>query len=256
MVSPTTDRRYGVVGSRAFKVPVTVIATANVTLAGEQIIDSVALLASNLAGLPDRVLLTAQSTASENGIWDVSATAWTRSIDANGQYDFVRGTQVVASRGTLRAGQTWWLTTAEPYTIGTTALTWALLAGGDGGSPATVINNITERVEVLEEPIDFDRKVASYTLVATDCDVAGPLKWIEMNVGSANDLTIPLNATVALPLGRPIFFSQFGAGTTTVVATGGVTALSDSLELRAQYSCGGMIQVATDVWYVWGDMAP
>ena len=252
MVSPTTDRRYGVIGSRAYKVPVTVIATANVTLTGEQTIDSIALLETNLNGVPDRVLCTAQTDGTENRIWDVNGSDWTAAIDCNGAYDLSRGTQVIASRGTLRAGQTWWLTTAEPYTIGTTSLTWAILQGGD---QVTVINNLTERVEVLELPIDFDRKTASYTLVAGDCDTASNLKWIEMNVGSANDLTIPPNASVNAPIGRPIFFSQYGAGATTIVAGSGVTLLSDSLVLRAQYSCGGCIQVLTNTWYVWGDMA-
>lgn len=57
------------------------VATANVaSLSGTTTIDSVPLLAS------DRVLLTAQTDLTENGIWVIQAGAWTRPADfANGQ---------------------------------------------------------------------------------------------------------------------------------------------------------------------------
>lgn len=44
-----------------------------------------------------------------------------------------------------------------------------------------------------------NRQVASYPLVLSDAD-----KLVEMNVGSANDLTVPTNASVAFPIGTQI----------------------------------------------------
>ena len=43
-----------------------------------------------------------------------------------------------------------------------------------------------------------------------------------MTNGSANTLTIPLNATAAFPIGTEIDVIMGGAGVTTVAITGGV----------------------------------
>lgn len=123
MVSPTTDRRLGLAGNTAIKTPVTVVATANLVLSAEQTIDGIACKAINAAGAPDRVLATAQTTASQNGIWDVSTGSWTRSIDANGNYDLTNGTFVEVSQGS-NARSVYMLTTANPITVDTTAQTW------------------------------------------------------------------------------------------------------------------------------------
>jgi hypothetical protein len=51
-----------------------VVATTNVAVSGLQTIDELSLEAS------DRVLLTAQTTASQNGIWIVASGAWSRAL--------------------------------------------------------------------------------------------------------------------------------------------------------------------------------
>jgi hypothetical protein len=124
MTSATTDRRLGLTGNKAYKTPVTTVATTNITQSGEQTVGGVAVLASNAAGVPDRVLCTGQTTTSLNGIWDVSTGSWTRSIDANGNYDLSSGTQVSVTSGTY-AQQVWMLTTADPITVGTTGQAWS-----------------------------------------------------------------------------------------------------------------------------------
>lgn len=126
MASPSTDRRLGLAGNTAYKVPATVVATANVTQSGEQTIDTVAVKAVNAAGRPDRVLCTAQTNAALNGLWDVNTGQWTRSIDANGNYDLANGTQVIITSGTVNAGLVYRLTTADPITVGTTLQTWTV----------------------------------------------------------------------------------------------------------------------------------
>lgn len=125
MVSPTTDRRLGLVGNTPLKAPVTVATTVAITLSGEQTIDGVAVVASNSAGVPDRVLVKDQASAVYNGIYDVSTGAWTRSKDANGNYDLARGTLVNVTRGTVNGNALFELSTADPITIDTTGQTWA-----------------------------------------------------------------------------------------------------------------------------------
>jgi hypothetical protein len=99
--------------------------------------------------------------------------------------------------------------------------------------------------------ITTNRQTASYTLVLSDAD-----KLVEMNVGSANNLTIPLNSSVAFPTGTQILLAQYGSGQTTVVATSGVTIRSNGgkLKLNVQYSGATLIKIGTDEWYLFGDI--
>ena len=97
-----------------------------------------------------------------------------------------------------------------------------------------------------------NRQTASYTLVLSDAD-----KLVEMNVGSANNLTVPLNSSVAFATGTQILLAQYGAGQTTIVATSGVTVRSNGakLKLNVQYSGATLIKIDTNEWYLFGDIA-
>jgi hypothetical protein len=77
-----------------------------------------------------------------------------------------------------------------------------------------------------------------------------------MNVGSANNLTVPLNSSQAFATGTVLYVSQYGAGQTTIVATGGVTLRSTNgwLKINAQYGVVTLIKVGTDEWYVSGNL--
>jgi hypothetical protein len=99
--------------------------------------------------------------------------------------------------------------------------------------------------------ITTNRQTASYTLVLSDAD-----KLVEMNVGSANNLTVPLNSSVAFSTGTQILLAQYGAGQTTIVATSGVTIRSNGakLKLNAQYSGATLVKIAENEWYLFGDI--
>lgn len=105
--------------------------------------------------------------------------------------------------------------------------------------------------EKTNKLITANRQTASYSLVLSDAD-----KIVEMNVGSANNLTVPLNSSIAFSIGTQIILAQYGAGQTTVVATGGVTIRSTGgkLKLTGQYSGATLIKIATDEWYLFGDI--
>jgi hypothetical protein len=96
-----------------------------------------------------------------------------------------------------------------------------------------------------------NRQTASYTLVLGDAD-----KLVEVNNASANNLTIPLNSSVAFATGTQILLAQYGAGQTTIVATSGVTIRSNGakLKLNAQYSGATLIKIDTNEWYLFGDI--
>jgi len=97
-----------------------------------------------------------------------------------------------------------------------------------------------------------NRQTASYTLVLGDAD-----KLVEINNASANNLTVPLNSSVAFATGTQILLAQYGAGQTTIVATSGVTIRSNGakLKLNAQYSGATLIKIDTNEWYLFGDIA-
>jgi hypothetical protein len=102
-----------------------------------------------------------------------------------------------------------------------------------------------------DKVITTNRQTASYTLVLSDAD-----KLVEMNVATANNLTIPLNSSVAFATGTQILLAQYGAGQTTIVPTSGVTVRSNGgkLKLNVQYSGATLIKIGTDEWYLFGDI--
>lgn len=85
---------------------------------------------------------------------------------------------------------------------------------------------------------------------------------VTLSNASAISVTIPTNASVAYPIGTQLNFIQIGAGqvtisavtsgTTTIASTGATAA---SPKLRVQYSSASAIKIATDTWYVVGDVA-
>ncbi|MEK9809111.1 MAG: hypothetical protein VW362_01590 [Candidatus Nanopelagicales bacterium] len=116
MSSPTQDRRYGAVGNTAFKAPCTVattVGTSSITLSGEQTINGVAVVTG------DRVLVKNQTDATENGIYVVDTSSWTRAIDFNGNYDVTRGTLVYVTQGSSVGKGLWTVSSTAPITIGT-----------------------------------------------------------------------------------------------------------------------------------------
>ena len=110
-----TDRIAGISGHLAAKAPVVASTTVNITLSGTQTIDGIAVVAN------DRVLVKNQTDGIENGVYNVSATAWARAKDFNGARDVISGTLVWdPNRSSFYE-----LSTADPITIGTTALSFS-----------------------------------------------------------------------------------------------------------------------------------
>jgi hypothetical protein len=100
----------------------------NITLSGgaPATVDGVSL------SLHDRVLVTGQTDASENGIYYVTTVGagsngtWVRSLDANETGELNGGTIIMVTEGTNHADTQWKLTTDDPITIGSTNLNFAL----------------------------------------------------------------------------------------------------------------------------------
>ena len=97
----------------------------------------------------------------------------------------------------------------------------------------------------------------TYTFVLADADN----KLVTASNASAQTYSIPTNANVAYPVGSQINIIAIGAGQVTInaVTSGTTTVLSNGTtaaapKLRVQYSSATCIKVATDTWYVIGDL--
>ena len=117
---------------------------------------------------------------------------------------------------------------------------------GAGGFVSKKINGAQ-----LKDSTINAQTVTTYNLLLTDAH-----KTVTLTNGSAIDARIPLNSGTAFPIGTRIELLQGGAGQVTVAPTGGVTVNSSGgkTKLAAQYSQATILKVATDTWYLFGDI--
>jgi hypothetical protein len=122
-----------------YKASVRVATTANIaSLVGgaPDTVDGILLVLGN------RVLVKDQSTGAQNGIYEVTTLGtgangtWTRATDADTAGELNSGALVPVEEGTVNADTLWMLTTNDPITIGTTALTFSRKDGGGTVEPA------------------------------------------------------------------------------------------------------------------------
>lgn len=99
--------------------------------------------------------------------------------------------------------------------------------------------------------ISINTQTNNYTLVLTDA-----FKLVEINSSSAVTVTIPINATVAFPIGTKINVSQYGTGQITIGLGVGVTLRSNGGKTKTsgQYAICTLIKRDTNEWYLYGDL--
>lgn len=109
------------------KASVRAATTANITLSGAQTIDGVSVIAG------DRVLVKAQTTTADNGIYVAAAGAWSRAVDMNAWTE-VPNAFVFVEEGTVAADTSWVCTANAGGTLGTTSITWTQFGAAGGYS--------------------------------------------------------------------------------------------------------------------------
>ena len=119
MPATATDRLQGLTTSVAVKPPCVAVTSFDIPLSGLFTVGSVALAEG------DRVLVRAQTDASENGIYNASSGDWTRALDFDGARDVVTGTLVVVRNG-VADGVFFEVTTLGDIVIGTTPIAFSL----------------------------------------------------------------------------------------------------------------------------------
>jgi hypothetical protein len=201
---PTFYRRL----ARAVGVANVVVSAPGATL------DGVALAAG------DRVLLTAQTTASQNGLWqwNGAAVAMTRTTDyPTSSTDHAAADVVVEVReGTLYSTTRWRLTTAGAITIDTTTTTWSQLLPAVAATGSTVSRTLAARFAEVANVLDFGAKGDG----VTDDTTAIQAAITAAGSGSAGSCFIPagtykVTAQITIPTGVTIYGA--GQGRTTLV---------------------------------------
>jgi hypothetical protein len=137
----------------------------------------------------------------------------------------------------------------DPVAMGSASVIGNVTASafiGDG-SQLTGINLATK----ADKLNTFDAETANYTLILSNAD-----QIVEMNVGSANTLTVPPNSSVAFPVGTELTVLQTNTGQTTITPGLGVTINgTPGLKLRAQWSSAVLIQRSANTWVAIGDLS-
>jgi hypothetical protein len=190
-----------------------------------------------------------QTLVSGTNIKTVNSNSLLGSGDVAVQATLVSGTNIktINSTSLLGSGD---ISVAPATGINATAI-------ADGSVTSTefqYINSLTSNAQTqidskTNKLVTANRQTASYTLVASDAD-----KLVEMNVASANNLTVPASTFSA---GTQILLAQYGAGQTTVVAGSGMTIRSNGakLKLNAQYSGATLVFISGTEAYLFGDIA-
>jgi hypothetical protein len=124
------------------------------------------------------------------------------------------------------------------------------VVAGTGLSGGGTSGSVTLNTSVATNP----QTGTTYTLALADNG-----KLVTLANASPVAVTIPLNSSVALPVGAVIMMAAYDAGAVTISGAGGVTVVSggaipSSPVIRAQYSSVGAIQTSANNWLVVGDL--
>jgi hypothetical protein len=135
-----------------YKQSTRVVTATNINLSGgaPSLVDGVSL------SLGDRVLVTGQTTGSQNGLYYVTTVGagsngtWARTSDGNENGEIEAGMIVMVTEGTIYADTQWKLITDDPIVINTTALTFTqnYMANSISSGTSNVVVNSNANVTI------------------------------------------------------------------------------------------------------------
>lgn len=174
------------------KPSVATLATANLTLSGDQTIDGVLVI------IGTRILLTGQTTTSQNGIWVGSSGSWHRPTDfaaASSQF----GTYVFVEGGSATYASTGWVLAASTaVTVDTDSEVWTQFSGAGEITVTTPIQKSGNALSLLTVPVTLGGTNATTVAAArtnlSSTSNALPQKYsILVGTGSSTSITVTHN---------------------------------------------------------------
>jgi hypothetical protein len=237
--------------------PCRVVATTNITIATPGTTIDGVTLATN-----DRVLLTGQSTLSQNGayVFNGSATPLTRTTDANAGTRLTSGTIIGVWAGTAGVNSLWMLTTDSAIVVGSTSLTFTRLVPSTFGT-VTSVSVVTANGVSGSVGTPTTTPAITITLGAitpTSVTMGGSAQTVNSLTPSAQSLGTTQNATSELfaqysndALGPNLQFLKSRAGsvgTNTVTVSGDLMGEFDFFGINSSpaIAVAAKIKVITD----------
>ena len=224
-----------------YKQATRVVAVANVTLSGgaPAAVDGVSL------SLNDRVLVTAQGTGSQNGIYYVSTVGsgsngtWILASDDNTTGEIDAGMIVMVTEGAIYADTQWKLITDNPIIIGTTALTFtqnylanAIIAGT---SNVSVTSNANVNIS--------SAGTANVLTISSTGTVVKGTESVTGNITSGNILTGGLISATGNIITAGNFVGN-GAALTGITASAGAAITNGTSNVTVASSANTTVGVA------------
>ncbi len=234
-----TTKSYvdGLVGSGVFwKEPAEVASTANVNLSnpGTASFDGVTISSG------DRILIRAQSTASENGIYlfNGSSSALSRTTDADNASE-LQGAAIFVSKGNTFADQAF-TQTADDITLGSTALTWVRFSGLGTITAGSGLTKTGDQLDVSVDDSSIEINSDSLRVKAsgiTDAMLAGSISAAKL-AGSIPDSKLSDISSANKVLGSAVQLNAAGAlsndtGLKVAVDDSSIEISSNTLSVKA-----------------------
>lgn len=196
------------------KVAVRAGTTGNITLSGTQTIDGVSLVVGN------RVLVKDQTDAKQNGIYIISASAWTRSTDADTGVELI-GATVLVSEGDTNSGMGFSVISPTPITIGTSNILWTQ---SSGGAQIVAGNGLTKTGNTLAVAVINAGRLTT-TASGIDLAISG------VSAGSYSKVTVDTYGRVTV--GSNITLSELGGQPLNTLLTSLTTVSGNGILVKA-----------------------
>lgn len=204
------------------KQSVRAIATANVTsLSGPQTIDTVSLVAG------DRVLLIAQTTTTQDGIYVVAAGAWTRATD------FAIGSTVAGAFMFVEEGSnadTGWVCTNNKGSdvVGTNDLTFSQFSGAGSINAGFGLTKTGNTLDVVAADNSIDVQADS---IAVKLNTTGGIETTATGLNVKVDTNhITKNGSNELTIGN--YVSKIGSKSITIGLAAGTQTITHNFNTR------------------------
>ena len=258
-----------------YKQSTRVVTTTNINLSGgaPNSVDGINL------SLNDRVLVTAQTTGSQNGLYLVTTLGsgangtWARTSDGNENGEIEAGMIVMVTEGIIYADTQWKLITDDPIVIGTTALTFTqnYLANSISGGTSNVVVNSNANVTIssagtanvltvsntgafVSGVVSATGNISGNYIFGNGASLTGVITSVaNINNGTSNVTVVSSGGNVTVGIGGTSNVAVFSTGgldvTGRVSATGNITSgnISATNHTGTNVSVTGTVTTASTV---------